>query len=694
MAKKPDLFVRLLLPFCVGIWVLRTTENTELNSVIPYFLISLVILIFIIRYLYKSTKVYNHINNKAFTLYLLLFFIGGWRYLLQDERCDSAHFSRRKAGFLKVFITDEPTQKGSVIRLNARIISAFIKGKKYQAKGNILLLIQTKAHQFFSFKYGTSMIIPAKYSVVPPPYNPGEFDFRAWLGNRNIYHQAFLNPEEIILTGEQNGMHLTSFLLDLRQRQTVLYRKLIRDDEAFAVAAALILGYRSDLNAETLAAYSRTGTIHALSVSGMHVGIIYLILEWALKWMNRNKVLKWLKVLLILSLIWFYTGLTGCSASVLRSAIMLTFFIIAKALRKEANSYHVLALSAFCLLLYDPFLFFDAGWQLSYLAVLGLVWLQPGIESLIRIKWQWLQKLWSMISLSIAAQLLTSPFSVYYFHQFPVYFIFSNLFIVLPVTILMYSGIAILLFRLFWLAPAFEWLICRMNEGLSIIAKLPFAVIDAIWLSKTEFLLLCLSLICLLTGIKSHRKIGLWAGLLLLLMLQLLLAIDKFQAVTQRKILLFSLNKSYAVAFVTGRAAALITDLNTTSPAFKFHIQPALDQMRVTQINCLPWGIPHNHGPLHIFSNQLRFHNFTILLADSSLNSKTITGKAVFNAVWLHLNPQMDIEKLQENVRFQQLWVDGTNKSYMIKKFLGSPMKYKQRTTVLIKNNSSLINLK
>jgi competence protein ComEC len=694
MSKKPDLFVRLLLPFCIGIWLLRTLENTELNSVIKYLVIFKIIILLIINSIYRLHKVYHHTTILGISIYLLLFLTGGWRYSLQDERCNSDHFSRRKAGFLKIFITDEPIQKGSVIRLNARVISAFIKGKRYQAKGNLLLLIQTKTHQFISFKYGTSMIIPAKYSVVPPPYNPGEFDFRAWLGNRNIYHQAFLHPEEIILTGEQKGISLTSFLLDLRQQQTVLYRKLIRDDEAFAVAAALILGYRSDLNAETLAAYTKTGTIHALSVSGMHVGIIYLVLEWSLKWMNRNKVLKWLKVLLILSLIWFYTGLTGCSASVLRSAIMLTFFIIGKALRKDANSYHVLALSAFCLLLYDPFLLFDAGWQLSYLAVLGLVWLQPGIESLIRIKWHWLQKLWSMISLSIAAQLLTTPFSVYYFHQFPVYFIFSNLFIVLPVTILMYSGIAILMFRLFWLSPAFEWLICRMNDGLSFIATLPFAVIDAIWLSETEFLLLCFSLIFLLAGVKSQKKIGLWVGLLLLLLLQILFALDKFQAVSQRKILLFSLNKSYAAAFVTGRAATLITDLNTTSPAFKFHIQPALDQMRVTQIKLLPWGTPHNHGPLQIVNNQLMFHHFTILLADSSLNCKTITGKAVFNAVWLHLNPQMDIEKLQEQVCFQQLWVDGTNKSYMIKKYLGSSLKNKQRATVLIKNNSSLINLK
>lgn len=694
MERKPLFFIRLLLPFCIGIWVLRSGEFAELNSVALIYSIIIIILLFIINYLYKSLKVYNHLKSLSLLIYFWLFLIGAAWCRIKNERQDFHHFSRNPAQFYKIFIADEPRQNGSAVRFNVRVIYAYSGAEKAAASGSLMVTTRSDLHDPTALKYGQTFIIPARYTEVPPPYNPGEFDFRSWLADHQIFHQAFLETEEMVPTGEQKGSALISFALALRQQQTGLYRKLIKDDEAFAVAAALILGYRSDLSAETLSAYTRTGTIHALSVSGMHVGIIYLVLEWGLRWMNRKLILKWIKVILLLTLIWSYTLLTGYSPSVLRSAIMLSLFIMAKSLRKDAGSLHVLTFSACCLLVYDPNLLWDAGFQLSYLAVLGLVWLQPGIERLLSFQWSWLQKLWSMVSLSIAAQVLTSPFSVYYFHQFPLYFIFSNLFIALPVALLMYGGIAILLFRLYWLAPAFEWLICFMNKGLSWIAKLPYAVIDAIWLSKTEFILLCLGLAGLLAGVQNRKKPITRGAVLLLLCLQLLLGLDKVNSKTQKKILLFSLSKNYAAAFINGRSAVVVTGLKAEDQAFRFHIRPALDQLKITTITCIKWGKEYHGGGLTIADHQLSFRNFRVLLIDSTMNRTRLLSSTYFDAIWLHLSPDLQIKSLRKDLRFHKIWIDGTNKTYAVNNYLLDTVNFGQTTIVLIKNNSSLINLK
>lgn len=386
---------------------------------------------------------------------------------------------------------------------------------------------------------------------------------------------------------KQKGNPLIRFSLGLRQKQLKIYRHLIKDNEAFAVASALILGYRSDLNPETLSAYSKTGVIHALSVSGMHVGIIYLVLEYLLRRMNRNRYFSGLKTVLMLTLIWGYTLLSGSSASVLRSAIMLSLFILSKSLKKEAQNSHVLYLSAFLLLCLNPSLIRDAGCQLSYLSVAGLIYFQPRLETLISFRHNLMKKLWSMLSLSMAAQAFTFPLSAYYFHQFPVYFLISNLFITLPVALLMYGGILILLFRLYWLAPAFEWLIIFMNRGLEQIAALPYPVISGIWFSKTELVLL--SLFIFLTGmllkpeaLPAKNKRHLLTALSIFLFFQLSLAKKQTQTLRQHRVILFKMVRHQAAALLYGKRAVIITDLRQDDKDFKLHVKPALEQSGIT----------------------------------------------------------------------------------------------------------------
>ncbi|RZK72841.1 MAG: ComEC family competence protein, partial [Pedobacter sp.] len=449
-------------------------------------------------------------------------------------------YANKPHQFLKITINEEPRLKNNILRFKAKVVFCYehLQDDGSGATGSLMVTIATDSSDRLNLSYGDELMIPYHITAVKPPRSPSDFDFKAWLAAQNIYHQTFLRQADLIKLSSNNGHPVISFALNLRKEQVAFYRRIIKNDDAFALAATLILGYRTDLDKETLTIYSKTGTIHALSVSGMHVGLVYLVLNWLLQFMNRRRFLSIVKLIIILSSIWFYALLTGFSPSVLRSVIMLSVFIIAKSFARKTNNYNIMAFAACCLLLYNPFLIWDIGFQLSFLAVAGLIWLQPMIQNWWHIEQDWLYKIWGTVAMSLAAQLATFPFSLYYFHQFPVCFLISNLFILLPIAVLMYMGILILLFRIEVLGPAFEWLISFTNEGLRAIAALPFSSISGIFLNKTELALLCITLVLFIIALAEYKKRLLFASLIGLLILQLLLIRDKINLTGQTKVIM------------------------------------------------------------------------------------------------------------------------------------------------------------
>ncbi|MGY0037281.1 ComEC/Rec2 family competence protein [Pedobacter sp. NJ-S-72] len=273
-----SVFGKILLPFCIGLWVLHVTENTKLNFAIQFFAILLFILLLTISLLYRLLKVYHYKKGIATLINLFFLSLGFLWYANANQAGNSNNFSLKQADFLCISITGEPQQQGSIVRFKAKVHATYFAYQRQEATGNLLVAIPSDLHHPVLLHYGEVYLIPAQYKTIEPSFNPAEFDFKTWLSFQGINHQIFLQPQELISLKKNKGIALIRFALALRKRQVDLYRTLIRDDNAYAVASTLILGYRADLNAETMSAYSKTGTIHALSVSGMHVGIIYLVI--------------------------------------------------------------------------------------------------------------------------------------------------------------------------------------------------------------------------------------------------------------------------------------------------------------------------------------------------------------------------------------------------------------------------------
>lgn len=693
MFKAEYVFVRILFPFLIGIGTFYFFPSKICLQLLEILLLINFLGILYLNIIYKRLKAYRYKGIIGALLFVFFFNLGGSLCLLNNQTLKGNYFGKGQYTSLKIWVKDEPQQSGKILRFKAKVISGFQNDKQIRLSGQLLVALRLDSLKPIQLKYGDQIIITTKYTEIEPPYNPAEFDFKAWLSHQNIYHQAFIDQEHLIKTNRNIGNPIIKYALWLREKQVEKYRTLIKNNEAFAVASTLILGYRADLSKETLSAYSKTGTIHALSVSGAHVAIIYVVLDFMLMFLNRKRSLKIIKLILICTLIWAYALLTGLSPSVVRSAIMISILITAKVLSKNTNSYNVLAFSAFCQLLYDPFLIWDVGFQLSYLAVFGLVYLQPKIYNLIYFKHKWTDRLWSFIAMSLAAQIVTFPLSIYYFHQFPLYFLFGNLFITIPLVLMMYLGIAILVPWFSFLAPIFEWLINFTNSVLKCIADLPYAIFSSIWINLPEFMLLSLALGLFIYGLANFNKRFIFSSLLIFVCYQVLITYDDLAAHHQQKIIFFSLRKNYAAAFITGKESILVTDLKITDKNYDFFVKPALTQLQINNICFVNLKKDTALKNFVMQDHQLIFHHYKILVIDDRSNYKKLTGNATFSSLWISGNTRFGLSDLAPEIKYENIIIDATNKDYKIDNLKKNAKNYHLNAHILKKNKAYLVQL-
>jgi competence protein ComEC len=261
--------------------------------------------------------------------------------------------------------------------------------------------------------------------------------------------------------------------------------------QEFAVAAALLLGYVEEVDSELIRDYSATGAMHILSVSGMHVGVIFLVLEMLLGFLRKFPKGMLVKTVLIIAFIWFYALLTGLSPAVMRASVMITLVVVGKAMKRQPDLLNIVAASCLFLLLYDPRLLMDVGFQLSYLAVIGIILLYKPIYDAYVTSRLLPDKVWSLVAVSLAAQLSTLPLTLYYFHQFPNYFLATNILVVPLSTLVIYTGIGLLFlgsvpFVSLLFSKALTALVGSMNLLLHFIGNLPYAVTTGIYIDTIE----------------------------------------------------------------------------------------------------------------------------------------------------------------------------------------------------------------
>ncbi len=676
--------VVLLLPFLAGISV--GLLYLGINTLFTLIALAVLSLLFIgLNLWYKPLKVYKTRWLGGMLIFLILFLLGLFTTTRHNELNNPDHFSKKPSQQLAVVITSEPKVKDELVRFTADIRQSVANGQSTKSSGTILVTIKDElAKNLF---YGEELLIPAKYTPVDPPFNPGEFNYKKYLANKNVHYQAFLYPGQykIIAAGQANPV--IAYALRTRQNLVDKLKQNMQDTTAIAVASTLILGYKADLSNEVLQAYSKTGTIHILSVSGGHVAIIYLLLGWALGFLDGYKRGKVFKAILIIALIWAYALLTGFSPAVCRAAVMLSLVISGKTYSRYINSLNLLAASAFALLLYDPFLLTDVGFQLSYLAVGGLVVFQPMVYQWFSFKNSIAAQLWLACSVSIAAQVITFPLSAYYFHQFPVYFLVSNLLIIIPVSIIMYSGLLLLALPQIpyvskILGYVLEHTILLMNKALAVIEHSPYASLNKIWLSKLEYLLLYGIIILAFYFLYNKRKWLVMAGLSCALLFSISISLKKFNADNTNSATFLNLRKHTGIVFKNGNNGVVISDLPENDKNFQYAVQPCLDSSRITNYKVYPLNT--DIKTLHLLKqgNLIAFQNKNLLLLNDKEKTQSIPQQLKIDYLYLSDNLAVDTNMLK------MLIIGSSNSDEYINSLLPIIRKTHQQYYVLKRNKS------
>ena len=426
--------------------------------------------------------------------------------------------------------------------------------------------------------YGDILLIKNKPAQIEAPKNPNQFDYKRYMAYQGIYHQQYLTDTSFTSIGTDKALNFKNIAIRINNYSDSLFTQYFKSKTELAVTNAMVLGLRDDIDNDLISAYSAAGAIHVLSVSGLHVGVIYIILVWLFGCLKRNKPIGiWLFLTLILFTLWLYAAVTGFSAPVMRSTFMFSIILLAETLKKQNNSYNTLAISAFCILLFDPLAVTNVGFMLSYLAVFGMILIQPMLNPLVVInkktsKIHWLaDRLWKVTTVAVAAQIATLPITIYYFHQFPNYFLLVNPIVILLSSVVLIGGLAFLFlgfvlsfFHLYilinWIAVALEFFVKCLNKTVLFTENIPGSVAKYLNFGLLEVLILYLLIISIVANFK-YKKFG-WVKVASFSTLLLIgLSIKKYtESKNQSLVCIHAIPKATAISLIEGTNTIFFVD--------------------------------------------------------------------------------------------------------------------------------------
>ena len=431
-------------------------------------------IIFLLSFLFSINKI-NQKFHFAIATYLLCFCIGATTLVVHNDYFDEDNYIHSVTDSGKEYaISITLREKLKTTLYNERYVATvnYIDGSK--TDGKILLNIRKDSLKH-KLEIGSSLLLKQNIYKHKSPYNPNQFDYGKYLENKSILSQVYVDVQEIKVS-DRITKDLWYYSALLRSRIIKNLEKSNFNRTELNVVNALILGQQQDISPEIMEDYQFAGAVHILSVSGLHVGYILLFLNFLLGRMPKTRVGNLTKLLMIIICLWSFAVIAGLSPSIVRSVTMFSFVAIGVHLKRKTNNFHTLIVSMLLILIFQPSFLFDVGFQLSYLALFFILWLQPLLSNLWTPKNWFLKNGWDIITVSFAAQIGTLPLSMYYFHQFPGLFFVTNLVILPTLGFIMGLGIFVMIWSLFGLVPLIfvkilEYSIFGLNGIISWIAS-------------------------------------------------------------------------------------------------------------------------------------------------------------------------------------------------------------------------------
>ncbi|MFY0591446.1 ComEC/Rec2 family competence protein [Roseivirga sp.] len=660
--------MRITLSFVLGILAYHYLDGL---SLIPW---SVILLLFITYFLTSRKRTYAKQVLLSTLSLIILFGLGAWRLHLFKGDPANDHvkdFRLNDVAAYKGVIINAPEEKAKTIQCTIEVYALW-DGKMWHATSD-RVSAYVSPEKGSSLAYGDLLWVTGRPNLVAGPVNPGQFDYRQYLSYQLIDYQHFIG-DNFSLIGQKPPSLVMKAAFKLRARSIASIKKYIKDEYAQGVTLALVLGAKDGLQEETLKAFSATGAMHVLAVSGLHVGIIYALIFMVLKRLGLSqRKYRWTLSIICILTLWVYAFLTGLSPSVLRAVTMFSFVAIGKALSRNSSIYNILAASALALLIYNPYLIVNVGFQLSYIAVFGIVYLQPKLYDLLKPKNFLIEKIWAITSVSIAAQIATAPLSMLYFHQFPTYFLVSNLVVIPAAFIILLMGLAVLLFSvLSSLAAPIAWLLIKIilvvNAVILNISQWSGSTIEGIYLTGLDTFLIYGLLIGLALFFVKKRFVYLKAAFFLAVVFSAS-QLSHYQVYSNsRAFSILSVTNVSAIDFRSGFQTKLISDSSFQSDIDqqKFNLYPMRllsgGAQNIVNDDLEVESIQSPLGQLFYFDGLILLH-LDKEIADDFNPEQPIEVDCLI----LGRNALRDISQLEEKIIYKNLVIDSTNSWFVDK---------------------------
>ncbi len=536
-----------------------------------------------------------------------------------------------------------------------RYITQVISLNEKKVVGKILLNFPTDSTSS-KLKVDDEIFVLSKAEAIRPPLNPYQFDYKKYLRKQAIHYQIRTTQNAIII-----GDNPSSTLLGLASRAREHIISKLKSEpfgpEEISVIQALLLGQRDDISESTYNDYKNAGAVHILAVSGLHVGILLLLLQFLLSPLDRFAKGKTLKLVIVVLLLWVYAFIAGLSPSIVRAVTMFSFLAYAMYLNRPTNSFNIIALSILFILLIQPLFLFQVGFQMSYVAVLAIVWIYPKLQKFWFPEHIVIRKTWQLLSVSIAAQLGVLPISLFYFHQFPALFFISNLLIIPFLGLILGMGILIIVLALSHQLPTFlvsvyNWIIGMMNSIVNWVAKQEGFIIKDIPFDSVQLILgylMIVSLVVLLSRPKRKTALLLFGGIIALLSWGIW---NQFQLAQKESLILAHKSRNTILLHQTGSTLKVLAQdsLNIDLIVNDYAVAERIQKLSKNQLQN---SYIINQKKLYVMDS------FGLYPLNKDLDFLLITQ-----------SPKINLERVLDSIHPKMVLADGSNYPWIVKQWL------------------------
>lgn len=644
-------FFRILIPFVLGICF---GIRFELGPVSWIYILVLCATILFLGYYSKKNKV-NKISLLVLTdLFLLIYGLNLVQYQNTFKNSDF-YGNQILTDSVSEFIAeieDLPINGNKTIKCNLKLLEIKSANVFKKANGRIIAYLK-RSKLSNTLIAGQMLLVKSKLMSVQAPLNPNEFDYKSYLYYRQIYHTTFIDSMSFLTLDQPSQLNpIWEFGLKCKSSILLRLKESNLSENAYGICAALLTGFDREIDKSVIDAFSHSGTLHVLSVSGLHTGLIYLVLNFLFDFFDKRKKYKVIKFTFITLVLWFFALITGFSAPVLRAVIMFNLLGLGKIYFRNdvRNQINILLVSAFILLNYNPFFIIDAGFQLSYGALFGILYFVPKFSRFYQPENKILVYVWQSITASFAATISTLPITLFYFKQFPIWFFICNILVVPSTFVILLLAVFVVL-KLNFFSFLINQLVYVLLAFINLFNSTSYGFIDNIHFYMFDVFFLSLFTALLAFSIQQKSVKHLTASLMVLILWQIKSIYDS--AVCKQKSV-FTVYQNKRESFYSLKNKTTTTINTTDSSDFNFHVKPNI--------------ISYNYPTLKINEfNSINTSKESILILNKN-NYWPVISLEKITVLVISNNFKLNEAELIKFTKLKKVVVDGSNNNFTIKK--------------------------